>query len=279
MQTNYRPRKFILERLRNQRGDALVVAMVMIATCMVSSLMMMTYGEQIEAGSKRPRIKSMMSSVEAKVRAVLLTPSSYLNCTSSDTVSVRNTCDLNVNAVTSLSRVIKDVKCPPTKPSCGILVKLVSFQKSLDVSGQRVSRADVQITYEGIDYPLKAIDVVMDVPADILQSSGVYQCPTTKPQFNGFNADGTMNCQAMSPRLGANEFVVSVDKNGLTTTKGTLPAADLACGTNEYFDDVKWTDGGMNIYSHCAPRLDPFTTFGFTPKVAPAGDVSYVPAP
>jgi hypothetical protein len=267
------------QHLQNQRGDALVIAMVMVGLCMVSSLVMMSYGRQMESGSKRPRIKSMMSSVEAKVRSVLLTPGSYLNCVSSDTAGGRNSCDLNVNAVTSLTRVIKDAPCPPVKPSCGILVELLSFQKSVMAGAQLVSRAQVKISYEGIDYPFKPIEVVVDVPADILQTSGVYKCPPTKPQFNGFNADGTMNCEAMSPRLSANQFVVSVDKNGLTTTAGTLPSADITCAATEYFDDIKWTGGGTNIYSHCTPRMDPFSTFGFTPKVAPAGDVVYVPAP
>jgi hypothetical protein len=271
--------KTSFKHLGNQRGDAFVVAMVIVGISVVSSLLMMTYSMQIISGSKSPRMKSMMTSMEAKVRAVLLTPATYTKC-GCPTVAKRSNFNLKVNEVTQLSRVIPGVQCPSSKPACGISVAMLKpFNPSLIVSGgQLVSRAEVRISYEGTDFPLKPIDVVVDVPADILQLSGIYQCPAAKPKFNGFLPDGSINCEALPSKLGPNQFMVSVDPAGLGTTPGTFPSADLSCSPDQFFDSVKWTDGGNSIYSHCAPRGNPFDVFGFAPKPFPSGDVVFTPS-
>lgn len=266
--------------LNNQRGDAFVVAMVTVGVSLVSSLLMMNYSLQIESGSKRPKIKSMMSSIEGKVRSVLLSPTSYANCSSSETVSVRDSCQLKTNLVTDLTLVIPEAKCPAKKPSCGILVQLKApFQNNLVISGQTYTRAQVNIAYEGTDLALKSLDVVVDVPADILQSSGVYKCPPAKPKFKGFNPNGSMNCEALSAQLGVNKYVIGVDPNGLATTAGSLPTSDLSCSSGQFFQSVQWVNGGSSISTTCANRRDPFALFGFTPKNGTGGDVTYTPVP
>lgn len=268
--------------IKNERGDALIFAMMMVAICLISSLLMMSYSINIESGSKRPRIKSMMSSVEAKVRAALLTPGNYQGCVSSDVAASRGgACTLKTAAITGLSVKIPDIKCASGVPSCGISVTIETpFTMQTLASGQVVTRGQARINYEGVDFPMRYIEVDMDIPADILQSTGMNRCPTSKPKFNGFLPDGRMNCIALDPKLLANEFVFSVDPNGLGTTKGVLPSTDFSCQPDQYFDRVRWVDGGNSIDAHCASRTDPFAAFGFNPKLKTSGgDVIYTPVP
>ncbi|MGZ5278805.1 MAG: type IV pilus modification PilV family protein [Pseudobdellovibrionaceae bacterium] len=257
--------------LKSQRGDILVIAMVLFAISVISSLTMLNYSRQMQTGSKRPRIKSMMTALEAKVRSELLKPTTYTNCTGA---TGRTSCNFDPLKITSLSRVMGDVPCPLEKPLCGIEVAVQSFDKALVIGADTFTRAVVRVRYEGTDMAMDDIDIVMDVPADILQSTGIYQCPASAPKFDGLGADGRINCSALPPRVAGNLFVNEINVNNLTIDADPLPSP-VDCGTTHYVNHVGWGAGGQVLNHTCTPRADPFTVFGFTPTVGPSPRIVY----
>lgn len=275
--------------INNQRGDILVIAMALAVMSLISCLVILNYTRQVETGSKRPRIKSMMTSLEAKVRAALLSPTSYMGCQtgeSTNTAAGRGTCSLNVSKITALTQILPDAPCKAGQQFCGIRVSSTSISPTgLDLitlpppSTETVSRATIKIHYEGEDFSLADIDVVMDIPADILQSTGIYSCPEPKPIFKGFDTQGRMICDPLPARFGPNQFVNSIDPNTMTTTPFSLPPP-VNCGNSNVISNLQWGNGGTNLSTGCSPRVNPFTLFGFTPKpTTSGGDVVYTVNP
>jgi len=262
-----------LRFLKNQRGDILMVAMVLCAISIISSLTILSYSRQMHSSSKRPRMKSMMTALEAKVRSELLKPTTYANCTGA---TGRTSCDFLDTKITSLSRIMGDVPCPATKPACGIEVSVQSFDKALGPDS--LTRAVVRVRYEGTDMALDDIDIVMDIPADILQSTGIYQCPPGMPKFDGISADGRVLCSALPNRVAGNFFINQIDMNTLAIDAKPLPAV-VDCGVSQYLNHVEWAGGGVAINHTCTPRGDPFAVFGFTPQEGPAPRLVYTPNP
>jgi len=259
--------------LKNQRGDVLMIALMLVAISLISSLTLLRYAQTMQAGSRNPRVKSMMMALEAKVRSELLKPVNY-NCPAG-----RDSCNLSdtIAQITALSRSIPGAHCPQGTPTCGLDVSVLSFNKAEDIGGGVIAtRARVRIRYTGDDLALEDTNVVMDVPADILQPTGVYQCPSTKPKFNGFKADGTIDCIPLPPRAQSNQFVETITLDNVATNTFTLPGP-TDCSSDQILSQVKWKDGGKTFSFTCSPRTDPFTVFGFTPQQAPGGDVTYVP--
>lgn len=251
-------------QIRNQRGDALIIAMVIIVISLISSMAIINYARQAQSNSRNPRVKSIMTAVEAKVRNTLLRPSSYNGC-----VGGRGTCTLDHSKLTALSRPVPGAQCPPQTPNCGVSVSVTSFVVTANPStGQTVSRATVVIHYEGLEASLKDIAVIMDVPADILQSTGadgIFQCPVNAPQFIGFNSDGTLNCHGFAlERAQPGQFLSSVDLTTLSLTHANLPT-NKSCPATQYISHVDWTLGGTAVNITCSPRVEPYGTFGYTP--------------
>lgn len=257
----------------------MMLAILVTAVSLISSLMMMNYSRQVQAGSKRPRVKSMMTSIESKVRQALLSPSSYSGCATGFGGGGRTTCTLNEGQITSLRAILPDAPCPNGPNTCGIAVIRESFNPSLNTPNGIVTRAVFRIRYEGTDFPLKDILVTEDVPADILQTGGRYRCPDTAPKFNGFLANGQIDCTALPPRAGVNEFVNTIDMNNLNTTKFPLPSLAQCPGNdiNQFVNYVNWGNGGTLFSITCTSRLDPFSTLGFTPSTVAPGDLVYTP--
>jgi hypothetical protein len=264
--------------LRNERGDVLVIALALVAISFLSTLTLLSYAHKAQNYARAPRVKSVMASIESKVRTELLTPGNYPNCTTG-----RVGCDSGfvtvIGKIQSLTRTIAGAVCPASKPACGILVTVKSFPPIAVVAGQTVSRAQVNIHYEGSEMALHDIDVTMDVPADIMQSSGVYKCPTSNPKFNGFLPNGAMDCQPLPARLGMNDFVDTIDLEKVVTVKSPLPNTYVKCPTDQFVNYVDWGTGGTVFTSTCAQRADPFTVYGFTPGPAPTGNMVYTPNP
>lgn len=267
--------QILKQQIRNQRGDVMVIALSLTVISMLSSMFMMNYIRQVEAQSKIPRIKSMMTATEAKVRELLLAPTSYIGCLSGDSGPTgRASCRLDNAKVDGLSRMLPYAPCPTNAP-CGIRVSVVSFDPMLTLpSGALVSRAIARVRYEGTDMSLHDIDITMDIPADILQDSGIFQCPDTAPKFLGFKSNGQINCVGITGTAGMGQFVDSIDMTSLVTTAFNLPAL-VSCPTDQYVNYVNWGLGGTAFSSTCTPRPDPFVVFGFTPG-AVASDVTTV---
>jgi len=253
--------------IQNQRGDALIVALMVSAISLLSSLMMMNYSRIVQASSRHPRVKSVMTSLEAKVRMELLTPSTY-TCTTAG----RDSCVITASRITSLSRALPGAKCPSTKPNCGVNVSIQSFATDVS-SGITVSRASVLIAYEGLDIPIAPIQVIMDVPADILQATddrGIVQCPRDAPKFNGFLANGQPDCTALPDKAEPGKFVNSIDPSVVKTTDFSLPDP-VSCSGNKFISKVNWGLGGTTFSHSCTERADPFSKFGFTPAPGTGG--------
>ena len=265
-----------LRIIHNQRGDAIVLALIVTAMSLISSFVIMNYTRQVQASSKNPRVKSMMTSLEAKVRAELLRPSSYTGC---NAATGKATCQLIQSRITSFSRPIPGAKCAALTPNCGILVSVVNFSVTPAAGGPSLARAQVQIAYQGQELALRPIDIVMDIPADILQTvdnRGIYKCPESAPKFNGFLPDGRMDCVAFVDRAPPGSFAGSINPATLAVTQVSLPSS-ANCPANspsahaQFIDGVNWGSGGTAFSVHCAYRLDPFLTFGFTPQVGVGG--------
>ncbi len=278
--------KPILRPLRNQRGDILIVALSMIVLSLLSSLVIINYTRQVETNSRVPRIKSMMTSLEGKVRSALLSPTSYTGCSSDDVRGGRSTCSLDVAKIQAMSLNFSDTYCPSNRSTCGIGVTVLggALVATTNVAGETVSRVSAKIKYELSDLNLADIDIVMDVPADILQQTGIYACPAARPKFDGFTADGKPICNALPTRIAEpGRFVSSIDTNNIsfsTSSNTTLLPSSAACASNgQFINTIQWGDGGTNFSFTCANRLDPFTTFGFTPNLPPDGDLVYVTNP
>lgn len=266
----------ILEKqIRNERGDALALAMLMLTISIIASLVMIEITRQVEVNSKRPRAKSMMAATEAKVREALLSPISYSGCGAAG----RAACNPISSTFTSLSRPIKGTSCPATKPSCGIDVSIQSWTPSLVLPGPpavTVSRAIVRIRYEGTEFSLKDINVQMDIPTDVLQQANIFMCPNTlAPKFIGFNADGTLNCAPLPPDAGIGQYIKDVNLANLTTTPVSLPTivpASQCAASGKVVGHVDWGDGGNAFNFTCVNRSEPYTEFGFVP----GADATYV---
>lgn len=278
-------RNLAISILKNNRGDALITALGLVVVSLIGSAMMLQFSQDVQVNSKKPRIKSMMTSLEAKARSEIMKPTSYTGCVTGDGVGGRTSCTLDQTKITSLSRAVPGTKCPTSDtPPCGINVSVTSANMSLatgDPSNPIVSRIIVKIKYEGTEVSMKDVDVVVDVPADILQANdtnGYYQCPNNKPKFNGFKPDGTINCVALPARAAPGTFVNSISLTNLTITPEPLPSS-ANCAASEYVNSVNWGNGGTNFSFTCASRLDPYSVFGFTPKVAPGGNIVYTPNP
>jgi len=272
--------------IRNQRGDAMIVAIIVAGMSLLSSLMMMNYANQVHKVSRNPRIKSMMTALEAKVRMELLRPTSY-NCTGSG----RSNCALINSKITSLGRNVAGAQCwsvisggrtPILSPTnCGFRVTVESFAVSAGLS-----RATVRIRYEGNEMPMRDTNVIMDIPADIMQSvsNGIYQCPESAPKFLGFHPDGRLNCVSVTgSRALPGQFINAIASNDLTTSKYDLPSR-VDCGAGNIVSYVDWGSGGTQFNHHCQGRPDPFSKFGFTPQEATPsnnrdGRVSYTKNP
>jgi len=258
-------RQFIaFQILQSQRGDILLVAIMLVAVSLLSSLTMLRYAQQMQAASKNPRVKSMMMAMEAKVRTELLKPVNY------DCPSGRDSCKLGltIEKVNSLSRALPGARCPNKTGSCGIEISVQSFEKS------PITRAVVKVRYQGTELAMNDIKVVQDIPADILQPAGVYQCPDATPKFNGFRPDGTMDCLPLPSRALGNQFVDTISLTDMNAKSYHLPD-EARCQPHERVDFVNWKNGGRDFTFTCAERPSPFTVFGFDPLPPPNGDVIY----
>lgn len=262
--------------LGNERGDILVLSIMIAVVCGMASSIMAYQITQISANGKRARIKSMMAATEAKVRATLLSPVTYGGtCRSTDVVGNRQlaTCDLPVGAISALSmgNIPGVVRCRPAAAVCGIQVTRVSWDFA-------TSRAVVQIEYTGDDFNLQPILVDMVVPVDILQQQGIYECPPSKPQFLGLLANGQLNCVALPPRAPAGKFANRVDLEQMTVEVRDLPGLK-SCPAGQIVKTVKWKDGGTGFDYTCADRPNAFDEFGFLPRDPSTGlgDVVIIP--
>jgi len=266
--------QILKKQIHNQRGDALIIALIVATVSLMSSLAIMNYASQVQKVSKNPRLKSMMTALEAKVRSELLRPTSY-NCTAG---AGRSSCQLIENKITSLSRNLPEAQCPQGVTNCGIRVSIRNFEVKLSEAAETVSRATVLIRYEGTDLNMRDLDFVVDVPADILQNvtNGIYQCPQGAPKFNGFYPDGRLNCSALSPIAPGGSFVSAINPNTFETTALPLPEKVDCAPSGGFVGTVDWGRGGTEFSHACAPRSNPFVTFGFAPQTGSLpGSVRY----
>lgn len=267
--------------LKNQRGDVLIAALIVMIISAASSTMMLYNAFAMKEVSKKPRIRSQMLSVESKVRAALISPLSYTGCTSGEAVGSKSTCALNTALIESFERAIPGAQCPAALPNCGINISASPLQL---LSGGSIARATVNIVYEGEDVKIKPISVVMDIPGDILQQRNIYRCPAARPVFLGLLPDGRVNCRALPPLAGPGEFANVIDLTEMKIEKTPLPTA-FECPAGQIIGNFKWMDGGNKVPDPsdvCINRPNAFSVFKFTPQEDPSGkkgDVVYTPNP
>lgn len=262
----------------------------------------------------------MQASLESKVRSALLDPSNYTGCNTGMNTggpeAGRASCSLDVAKIQALGREVPGAKCaasapacegrPGTGTGCGFCVVVDSFDPMANMMGvnasgavtastmvdntglqMHVSRVRAHIHYDPVDVSLGDVDIVQDIPNDILVSrgelnSGIYQCPPAKPKFLRFKPDGTMDCEALPLAVPPGYFIGDISLDGLKVTQQPLPAV-VSCPPTQFIHHIDWSGGGTSLNKDSTPtcinRLDPFSIFKFTPQIPPNGDVSYVRNP
>ncbi len=246
----------------NQKGAAFLYAIMVSGMMIVVAGVVMLFSLNVSRQSMVPRIKSQMSAVESKVRATLMSPLSFSSCVSdfTDTANKgRVRCQLNTGVVTGLSLPSSNIDVPASS--------ITMDNNFTDPrTGLKITRVSVKVVYTKNDFPIKSLDVDVDIPPDILQVAK-YTCPDSAPIFTGYAADGSPKCNGFDARCAPGKYLKKVDKDTLAYTCIDLPSSVQCADQTQMISNINW-NGGSTISHSCAPRANPFTIYGFDPEAA-----------
>ena len=239
----------MMKTSRNERGGALLGAMMAVTMMALLGAALVTYYDSFVRQSRQAYVRSLMTNVDNKIRFMAMQPYAY-TCADQRTGSVADqiaglhSCVINRAYFANLEHVLIPGAPCPNHADCGL--KLQFLTSAGDPPLNFVSRVNpntnetedtalfpYRLEYEGTDfklsfggYDLTAADAGMAVPREILQSQA-FDCAYVnpkKPVFGGFDVAGKPICR------GWNEC----DAGGTTGEYGTsfsfrqLNGADLA---------------------------------------------------
>ncbi|RZA07478.1 MAG: hypothetical protein EOP11_07585 [Proteobacteria bacterium] len=243
-----------MKRIFNQRGSALMASLI--ASVLVVSAGGVAYKNfNVNHDSVRvARIKSLMNLVEAQVRRRALQPESYVDC---GTVTGAGTCSIRPGLFDDLNdKNVSGAQCAGGQGvRCGVRVELPNLDRGL-------KRFSARVSYYGNEAKLRPIDVVIQVPTEVLQAE-IFTCPNEAPFFLGFTPAGAPDCQPFrdNPTFqgGAcisGHFVKRINVSERTVECAPLPPM-VQCGdqNSEKFAKLGWVNG-VPTYE-CANLDDP----------------------
>lgn len=240
--------------LRNQRGDAFIFALIMVAAAGIIFLGTQVVQDSVQSRLNLFRIRSQMTLMEQRIRQALLQPQAYEGCQASAQGS--RGCALNMAFLHNFARFPAiGLPCSVTKSSsCGFTVK------NWDLN---LSRAEVKVALEfSGGEQIRSSLITVQVPEEILQSQ-IFNCPTldpTKPVFMGIEPKtGRILCRALT-QCGVGEYMTGVTADQAATICRSIPRSIVSCGQDKLISKFAWK--GTSFDSSCADRLDPFSYFG-----------------
>ncbi len=240
----------------SERGQVLLSSIVFSAGVILASGFLLQQSYQSERTLRIPRIKSIMSSIEAKVRLASLQPQTF-TCPLTATATFNSSlCTLS----TTFAELTEAVPgCQNAGPTCGVVVQ------NPVLAGTTLTAT---VIYQGTELAIAPIQLSISVPPDVLQASD-YNCASidpTKPLFAGFNPDGSLICKPLPSDCPAGQYASGVSSTNLSLSCAALPTPANSCSLHQYMTSVNWA-GGPTFTVTCAPRLNPFTFFTFTPTL------------
>lgn len=248
-------------RIHNQRGDAFILALVLMA---VSGFVFLAAEGLMRSTTERIqlyKVRSQMNLLERKIRLALNQPQAYQGCQTSTNGS--NGCTLNMTYLKSFEKIPLIGGCPsPAKAAGG---KAAGATCGFEIKNLKLNTVNKQVTlqisFQG-DFHLQAANIQVEIPDELLQSETFY-CPLvdpTKPVFLGFEAhSGKLNCRDL-PQCGSGSYMTGVNKNKGDVLCRPIPSQKVQCAGTQMLSSFKWE--GNNVTHTCVDRLDPFAYFG-----------------
>jgi hypothetical protein len=203
---------------RNEKGFAtLTLGVILAVVGFIGVSISLNHYVQSVKSLKRLRIKQALSIREFIIRKTAVQPSSYLNCQSNVGFS---SCQPDPNVWGKLNEYpLAFAQCSSEISLCGVeLLNPV-------LSNTGVFTATLR--YTGNDFNFRPIEIRVNVPSEVLQSSKV-QC--NNGLFNGFDSNGRIRCSPL-PSCGYKEVATSVDLNSLSLSCERWPSGVVDAGS------------------------------------------------
>lgn len=264
----------------SNRGIAFVNAIVLMGVMMLTSATIFFLAQIIDRQSNAPRIKSQMSAIEAKVRAALMQPTTFQNCSSDVAVGGRVTCNLRTDVLTGISLPMPGIPCANgvSATSCGIMINAADIVQNKSfpnpVTGALTTRVSLKIKYTGTNISLKDISVDVDIPDDILQAAQ-FTCPSDRPIFKKFSSTGAPDCSAFDTDCAPGSYLTNINQKTMmfrnpdgSRACQTLPVAFTCTDDQHFIDEMSWSGGVALAAKDCnGSRVNPYTFFSFDPNL------------
>lgn len=236
----------------NQKGSVLLNAIVASLVIGGLSAVIMQQASQSQGYARLARVKSAMFNAEAKMRALAIEPSSYVNCDGTDP----GTCQFNSSLTTGSVIPVAGAKCPNGGTGCGIRLVSVGFTGSN-------RQFNARLHYDGEELPLRDIEIQnLIVPYETLAQAAML-CPPTSPLFKGIE-DGRPVCGNLTnATCPAGQWATRVDPNTMAVTCIPLPT-NLTCPAGQYVSEITYSTTGLQV--RCAPRADVYVFNNFDPR-------------
>ena len=222
---------------------------------------------------RAPRIKAAMTAAEGGLRQLFMQPATFTACTVSGFASCNTAPGVLANVsgivtVPSLYEVIPG--CMPAP--CGVRVRIAYDWGAPGAAVAAVQPAPsatppvtppwpgwdapnrtfaADIVYEGTEIAIQPRRVVVLVPVEVLQV-GQYTCPSTTPIFQGYNADGSPKCRAITYSSGVDKCAVGYYVAGFNSA--TLQVQCEPIGNN---NPINCNTGFLNKFIWNGGNIDP----------------------
>lgn len=262
MRNMKRHKAHFVSRFRNQRGDALIMALMFVGLTAMIAAAIPSLMEMKQRQARLIRVRTLMSTLETRIKSLVLQSTSYTGCDSSVGYS---SCQLIPNLFDPyLVTVVSGARCAVSP--CGIQLSFtgVGGSTSLDVdvaTGNPVFLA--KLTYMGTDISLQPTEIKVQIPTDILQSQA-FDCAAidaTRPLFAGFDSLGKLVCKPLPSDCPVGTYVKGIDPQTLALVCEPLSGSgSVSCSATDLMSDLSWS-GGTTFTRSCQTRLDPFVVF------------------
>jgi hypothetical protein len=242
--------KPVFAKIVKQQGQAILNAIITSGVLGVISVVMLQQVEQSNKELYLPRIKAAQSIAESRVKTLLLSPSSFVDCG-----TARGNCRLREDLFTGTE-----------------LGDFVFDQASLNFNpSTRLFTGQLNYTGTNLQVSVASSTVQFEVPSEILVASQ-FICPDHTPIFRRFGPNGSPVCDAFpsgSLTCPTGQYVVRIDPNTLQVTCRSFSGM-LSCPITQVISQVNWSGSDQNsgFQVQCQNRADVFEFSNFDPSLA-----------
>lgn len=270
----------------HQKGQATTLALVAIGATTIAVLLMADKIVNVERDLRYPRIKAQQTIQKVRLTTALNLPLMYTGC---DAVSDKQiqTCILDVSSIQSVLTSVKGADCSDgyTKiddteilpldtgcglPTCGCGFSIRPVPPSISnptpgpIWDKQARKFNAVLHYMGKDASIADTLIEFNVPGQLL-TGDITICPTNKPQFQGFDANGSAICVAFqTSTCPAGQFVDSVDPVTFAVTCNDYTSSPSCGSKDNMFSSLNFSNGKYS--AGCIPRLNPFLYYDYNPE-------------